>query len=95
MLMVHRSLARCQLLNLGQVYLDVCVERDRIGQQLARDGQVRGEFALDAARVEIKRPELDAKLVAENIARQLERRINFRRAFWLNCGGHFTAFHEW
>lgn len=29
---------------------------------------------------EIKRPELAAKLVAENIARQLERRINFRRA---------------
>ncbi len=29
---------------------------------------------------EIKRPDLDAKLVAENIARQLERRGNFRRA---------------
>lgn len=29
---------------------------------------------------EVKRPELDAKLVAENIAHQLERRINFRRA---------------
>jgi small subunit ribosomal protein S3 len=29
---------------------------------------------------EVKRPELNAKLVAENIARQLERRANFRRA---------------
>lgn len=29
---------------------------------------------------EIKRPDLSAKLVAENIARQLERRANFRRA---------------
>ena len=29
---------------------------------------------------EIKRPETDAKLVAENIARQLEKRISFRRA---------------
>ena len=29
---------------------------------------------------EVRRPELDAKLVAENIARQLERRANFRRA---------------
>lgn len=29
---------------------------------------------------EVKRPDLAAKLVAENIARQLERRINFRRA---------------
>ena len=29
---------------------------------------------------EIRKPELDAAIVAENIARQLERRINFRRA---------------
>jgi len=29
---------------------------------------------------EVKRPELAAKIVAENIARQLEKRINFRRA---------------
>ncbi|MEO0760676.1 MAG: 30S ribosomal protein S3 [Pseudomonadota bacterium] len=30
--------------------------------------------------VEIRRPELDAKLVAENICQQLERRVGFRRA---------------
>ncbi|MFO7197068.1 30S ribosomal protein S3, partial [Enterococcus faecium] len=30
--------------------------------------------------VEIKRADLDAKLVAENIARQLEGRVSFRRA---------------
>ncbi|NLK00817.1 MAG: 30S ribosomal protein S3 [Clostridia bacterium] len=30
--------------------------------------------------IEIKRPELDARLVAENVASQLERRISFRRA---------------
>jgi len=29
---------------------------------------------------EVKRPDMSAKLVAENIARQLERRANFRRA---------------
>lgn len=29
---------------------------------------------------EVKRPETNAQLVAENIARQLERRVNFRRA---------------
>jgi len=29
--------------------------------------------------VEIKKPDLDAKLVAENIARQLENRVSFRR----------------
>lgn len=30
--------------------------------------------------VEIRRPELDANIVAENVARQLESRVNFRRA---------------
>ena len=30
--------------------------------------------------VEVKTPELDAQLVAENIAFQLERRVSFRRA---------------
>jgi small subunit ribosomal protein S3 len=30
--------------------------------------------------VEIRRPELDAQLVAENVAQQLERRVSFRRA---------------
>lgn len=30
--------------------------------------------------VEVKRPEIDAQLVAENIALQLERRVSFRRA---------------
>ncbi|MBO8169394.1 MAG: 30S ribosomal protein S3 [Thermoanaerobacteraceae bacterium] len=30
--------------------------------------------------VEVKKPELDAQLVAENVAAQLERRVSFRRA---------------
>ncbi len=30
--------------------------------------------------IEVRRPELDAQLVAENIATQLERRVSFRRA---------------
>jgi small subunit ribosomal protein S3 len=30
--------------------------------------------------VEVRKPEIDAKLIAENIAQQLERRIAFRRA---------------
>ncbi len=34
---------------------------------------------------EVKRPEMAAKLVAENIARQLERRINFRRAMKMSA----------
>ena len=42
-------------------------------------GKMTGsEVALNI--VEIRKPEIDAKLVAENIAQQLERRVAFRRA---------------
>jgi small subunit ribosomal protein S3 len=40
---------------------------------------------------EVKRPELSAKLVAENIARQLERRANFRRAMKMTAQNTMTA----
>lgn len=40
---------------------------------------------------EIKRPELNAKLVSENIARQLERRINFRRAMKMTAQNTMNA----
>ena len=36
--------------------------------------------------VEVKAPELDAQLVAENIAQQLEKRISFRRAMKQSIG---------
>ena len=54
--------------------------------------------------IEIRKPEIDAKLIADNIAQQLERRIAFRRAMKravqsairlgalgirINCGGRF------
>jgi small subunit ribosomal protein S3 len=38
----------------------------------------KGEVHLNI--VEVRKPELDAKLVAENIAQQLQRRVTFRRA---------------
>ncbi len=59
-----------------------------------------GDVALNI--VEVRKPEIDAKLVAENIAQQLERRVSFRRAMKralqnamrlgaqgirINCGG--------
>lgn len=40
---------------------------------------------------EIKRPELQAKIVAENIANQLERRIAFRRAMKSSAGATMRA----
>lgn len=40
---------------------------------------------------EVKKPELHAKLVAENIAHQLEKRINFRRAVKMSAGATMRA----
>lgn len=40
---------------------------------------------------EVRRPELAAKLVAENIARQMERRINFRRAVKMSAQNTMSA----
>jgi small subunit ribosomal protein S3 len=43
-------------------------------------GQMNGGRSVKIDIQEIKTPELDAQLVAENVATQLERRISFRRA---------------
>ena len=40
--------------------------------------RIGGEVSLNI--VEVRKPEIDAKLIAENIAQQLERRVGFRRA---------------
>ena len=40
---------------------------------------------------EIKRPELDAQIVAENVAQQLEKRISFRRAMKQTVGRTMRA----
>jgi small subunit ribosomal protein S3 len=49
---------------------------DKLRQSLARIA--RGEVSLNI--VEVRKPEADAKLVAEGVAQQLERRVSFRRA---------------
>jgi small subunit ribosomal protein S3 len=49
---------------------------EKLRQDLQR--QTGGEVHLNI--VEVRKPEIDAKLVAENIASQLERRVAFRRA---------------
>lgn len=51
-------------------------EVDRLRKDLERDTGKQIQINI----MEIKVPELDAQLVAENIAFQLERRISFRRA---------------
>ena len=47
------------------------------------------EFSLEVN--EIRRPEVDAQLVAENIAQQLEKRISFRRAMKQTIGRAMKA----
>ena len=49
---------------------------EKLRSDLAK--MTKGEVALNI--VEIRKPEIDAKLIAENIAQQLERRVAFRRA---------------
>ena len=51
-------------------------EIDNLRKELAK--RCGGEVHLNI--VEIRKPEIDAKLVAENIAQQLTRRVTFRRA---------------
>jgi small subunit ribosomal protein S3 len=50
------------------------IERLRLDLQKMTGGEVHLNI------VEVRKPEIDAKLVAENIAQQLERRVAFRRA---------------
>src|SRR5207244_874691 len=71
---------------------------EKLRVELAK--MTKGEVHLNI--VEIRKPEIDAKLVAENIAQQLERRVAFRRVMKravqsamrlgaqgirINCGG--------
>ncbi|MBK6494126.1 MAG: 30S ribosomal protein S3 [Gemmatimonadetes bacterium] len=52
--------------------------REELAMVLERQLKVNKDVAVNVE--EIKRPELSAKLVADNIAAQLEQRISFRRA---------------
>src|SRR5271155_977511 len=49
---------------------------DKLRKDIA--AMTEGDVALNI--VEVRKPETDAQLVAENIAQQLERRVAFRRA---------------
>lgn len=51
---------------------------DKLRQKIAKMAPSAGDVSLNI--VEIRKPEIDAQLVADNVAQQLERRIAFRRA---------------
>jgi small subunit ribosomal protein S3 len=49
-------------------------------EKLKNDLQKLANAEVQVNIVEVRKPEIDAKLVADNIAQQLERRVSFRRA---------------
>ncbi|MBP5294224.1 MAG: 30S ribosomal protein S3 [Lachnospiraceae bacterium] len=55
-------------------------EIDKLKGVIANFLKVPSNVTVDVKVVEIKSPDLNAQLVAENIAQQLEKRISFRRA---------------
>jgi len=79
-ILIERAASRCRVTILtarpGVVIGRKGSEIDKLKEELSR---ITGkEIYVDI--VEIKQPELDAQLVAENVALQLERRVSFRRA---------------
>jgi small subunit ribosomal protein S3 len=88
----HASVSRIQIDRPARA-LQVTIHTARPGIVIGKKGEdierlrqeiaVKAGLGVNAVKVniaEIRKPELDAKLVAENVAQQLERRVMFRRA---------------
>src|SRR5262245_19044399 len=79
-ILIERAANRCRITILtarpGVVIGRKGAEIDKLKEELSR--MTGKEIYVDIQ--EIKTPELDAQLVAENVALQLERRVSFRRA---------------
>jgi small subunit ribosomal protein S3 len=79
----------------------VTIHTAKAGVVIGRGGAGAQELKANISRIygtqvrvnieEVKKPELQAKLVAENIASQLERRIAFRRAIKSSAGATMRA----
>jgi small subunit ribosomal protein S3 len=79
----------------------ITIQTAKAGVVIGRGGSGAAELKSDLDKIfmiptrvnieEIKRPELQAKLVAENIAHQLERRIAFRRAIKMSAAASMRA----
>ena len=79
-ILIERAATRCRITILtarpGVVIGRKGAEIDKLKEELSR--MTGKEIYVDIT--EIKQPETDAQLVAENVALQLERRVSFRRA---------------
>lgn len=78
--LIERAASRCRITIItarpGIVIGRKGAEIDKIKEELAK--MTGKEIYVDI--VEVKQPEIEAQLVAENVALQLERRVSFRRA---------------
>lgn len=63
---------------IGKKGAEIGVLKNDLSKIISNNGADAQEIMIDIQ--EIKRPEIDAQMVAENIALQLERRVAFRRA---------------
>src|SRR5271154_1470183 len=75
--------ARINKGGVSKIVIERTLKRITVTIHTARPGIVIGKGGAEVVKInifEIKRPELDAQLVAEGIAKQLEARISFRRA---------------
>src|SRR5438270_9271026 len=79
-ILIERAASRCRITILtarpGIVIGRKGAEIDKLKEELSK--MTGKEIYVDI--MEIKQPEIDAQLVAENVALQLERRVSFRRA---------------
>jgi small subunit ribosomal protein S3 len=79
-ILIERAATRCRITILtarpGVVIGRKGAEIDKLKEELSK--MTGKEIYVDIQ--EIKQPEIDAQLVAENVALQLERRVSFRRA---------------
>src|SRR5215218_10071978 len=79
-IVIERAATRCRITILtarpGVVIGRKGAEIDKLKEELSK--MTGKEIYVDI--MEIKQPEIDAQLVAENVALQLERRVSFRRA---------------
>jgi small subunit ribosomal protein S3 len=79
-ILIERAATRCRITILtarpGVVIGRKGAEIDKLKEELSK--MTGKEIYVDI--LEIKQPETDAQLVAENVALQLERRVSFRRA---------------
>ena len=88
--LANAAVSRIELVRAGET-LNVTIHTGRPGIVIGKKGEDIEKLRKDILRLnnnvpvqvaveEIRKPELDARLVAENVCQQLEKRIMFRRA---------------